>query len=331
MFCRNCGNKLPDNVNFCTKCGTKVNVSETNISQQVVSIPNQINSNMSINNNGLNQQNQMVNQQPNSDFNNNVSSEQSKKKSNGIWIILIILFLILIIIFIVFFGKRIFDKDTIVSDENSDVHDNIVVNDEEDENLDDLKFVTKFNNYNVKINMETEVAGVSTKMESSGTVDEVNQKEYLDVTTTTMGLISVSNKVYQDYNAGYTYMTQPYGGDVWYKEKSISQTVDLGLFISKLNQMEDVTLESENHYKVKMVPSDIAGLLESSDTDVSGLNGDIYVDVYTENGYIVKMEYDFTELISIFDKFTTVIEFSDYDTAGDVEIPQSIIDSAKEQ
>lgn len=327
MFCRNCGNKLADNVNFCTKCGTKVNVIENNISEKSVSMTNQTNSNVGMNyNNGLSQQNQMVNQQPNNNLINSVSSEQTKKKSNNIWIILIILFLILIVILIIIFGKKLFNKETYVSEENSNVHENVIVDD-----VEDAKFVTKFNNYNVKINMEMGVAGVSTKMQSSGTVDEVNQKEYLEVTTTTMGLISVSNKVYQDYALGYTYMTQPYGGDVWYKEKTISQTVDLNLFLNKLNNMTDVTLESENHYKIKMTSNDIMGLLSTTDTDISSVNGDIYVDVYTEGEYIVKMEYDFTELIPAFDSFTTTIEFSNYDNAGNVEIPQSVIDNALEQ
>lgn len=54
-----------------------------------------------------------------------------------------------------------------------------------------------------------------------GIIDELHQKEYLDFDTT-MGF-TVSNKIYYDFSNGYTYMTQPYGGDVWWKEKGASQ------------------------------------------------------------------------------------------------------------
>lgn len=192
-------------------------------------------------------------------------------------------------------------------------------------------FVTTFNNYNIEIKMDLTIAGVTTNMVSIGKVDEQHQKEYLDVTTTSMGLVSLNNKVYHDFNSGWTYMTQPYGGDVWWKEKSASQMVDLGVILNKLISMKNVTKLSDNHYKVKMDKNDIKGLLSFGNADVSTLSGDVYVDVYTENGYITKLEYDFSKMIKGFEKFTTTIKCSNYDNAGDVEIPQSIIDNAKSQ
>jgi len=193
------------------------------------------------------------------------------------------------------------------------------------------EFVTTFNNYNIEIDMDITIAGMNTKTISKGVVDELHQKEYLDVTTTSMGLISVNNKIYYDFNSGYSYMTQPYGGDVWWKEKNATQTVDLGAILEKLISMKNVTKVSDNHYKVKMTKEDIKGLIESGNSTTSALNGDVYVEVYTENGYITKLEYDFTELVSGFEKYTTTIKYSNYNQAGDVEIPQSIIDNAKTQ
>ena len=69
--------------------------------------------------------------------------------------------------------------------------------------------------------------------------------------------------------------------------------------------------------------------MNSANSDTSAIKGDINVDVYTENGYIVKLEYDFSKIVSGFELFTTTIKFSNYDNAGDVEIPETIVNNAK--
>ncbi len=93
--------------------------------------------------------------------------------------------------------------------------------------------------------------------------------------------------------------------------------------------MKDVQTVSKNHYKVKMSKKDIEGLMNDAKADTSAIKGDVYVDVYTENGYITKLEYDFSDMIDTMELFTATIEFSNYDKAGDVEIPQVIVDNAK--
>jgi len=193
------------------------------------------------------------------------------------------------------------------------------------------EFITTFNNYNIEIEMDISVAGITTNTVSKGVIDEQHQKEYLDITTTSMGIVSLNNKMYYDFNTGYSYMTQPYGGDVWWKEKSASQVVDLGIILDKLISMKNVTKIADNHYKVNMTKEDIEGLMASGNANASEISGDIYVEVYTENGYITRLEYDFSNMIKGFEKFTTTIKYSNYDTAGNVEIPQSIIDNAIEQ
>ena len=217
---------------------------------------------------------------------------------------------------------EVIEKEEIDENDNSNSDSNSNIN---------LEFETTFNNYNIEIEMDIAIGGINTNTVSKGIVDELHQKEYLNVTTTSMGLISLTNKVYHDFNSGYTYMTQPYGGDVWLKEKSTSQMVDLGVILDKLISMKNVIKIADNHYKVKMTKEDVQGLMTSGNTNTSAINGDIYVEVYTENGYITKLEYDFSEMIKEFDLFTTTIKFSNYDKAGNVEIPQSIIDNAKAQ
>lgn len=192
------------------------------------------------------------------------------------------------------------------------------------------EFITTFNNYNIKVEMNTQISETLVESISSGVVDELHQKEYLESDITTMGIITVSTKLYYDFNSGYTYMTQPYGGDVWWKVKGTSQLVDLGAILDKLINMKNVTKVSNNHYKVKVTKDDVRGLISSGNTDTSLIKGDIYVEVYTENGYIVKLCYDFTNLVEGFDLFTATITFSNYDNAGDVEIPQTIINNSIE-
>ena len=180
--------------------------------------------------------------------------------------------------------------------------------------------------------MDMTFAGITTNSISKGVVDELHQKEYLDVTTTSMGIVSVSNKIYYDFVTGVSYATQPYGGDVWYKSKDGGQIVDLGVILDKLKSMKNVTKISDNHFKVKMTPEDVKGLMASSgNASTATLSGDVYVEVYTENGYITKLEYDFTDLVKGFDLFTTTIKFSNYNKAGDVVIPDSVIKNAKAQ
>lgn len=195
-------------------------------------------------------------------------------------------------------------------------------------NIENSDYVTTFNNYNIEIKMNTKIKGIEVTQYSKGVVDELHQKEYLEFDTTTMGM-TLSNKIYYDFNTGYTYMTQPYGGDVWWKEKGTAQLVDLGKILKKLISMENVTKVSDNHYKVKMTKNDIKDLMKSAKSDSYAVKDNIDIDVYTENGYIVKLEYDFTKIVSGFDTFMITINFSNYDNAGDVEIPQVIVKNAK--
>lgn len=55
------------------------------------------------------------------------------------------------------------------------------------------------------------------------------------------------------------------------------------------------------------------------------LNGDIYVTVSVNAGYISKLEYDFSNLIAEINQFTMSIEFYDYNAAGDVNILISVM------
>ena len=194
----------------------------------------------------------------------------------------------------------------------------------EDNSYDD-EYNTTFKNYNIEINMHTKAAGFEINSISKGVIDELHQKEYLETETPTMGM-TVTMTTYTDYAAGYTYTEVPFGGG-WTKEKNNSGLIDLKAILDKLEKMENVSKISENAFRVKMTKDEINGFMGNADT--SAINGEIYVDVYTENGYIKKLEYDFSNIVSGFEEFSATIKFDNYNTAGDVNIPQEVIASAK--
>lgn len=218
-----------------------------------------------------------------------------------------------------------------ISNANVNSSYNYIINVQSSEYAQNSEFITTFKNYNMEIQTDITISGINTKTVSKGIMDELHQKAYLDITTTSMGIVSLNNKMYHDYNSGYSYLTEPYGGDVWWKEKQTSKLVDLGKILDKLINKKNVTKVSESHYKVKMTKDEVKELVKAGNADSSIIKGNVEINVYLENGYITKLEYDFTKMVKGFDLFTTTIIISNYDNAQDVEIPQSIIDNAKEK
>lgn len=193
--------------------------------------------------------------------------------------------------------------------------------------------VTTFKNYNVDITTNFVVSGISSTTSSKGIIDQVNQKEYLETTTSSFGFVVSTNKSYTDFKSGITYTSQPYSENIWYKQQGTSQMVDLNVIIKQINTMKNVTKIADNHYKIKLSGDNVSGLTDSANLDSSSLAGNVEVDVYITNGYITKLEYDFStmtnELSSMFESFTTTVLFSNYDNAGSVNIPNDVIKNAK--
>lgn len=200
----------------------------------------------------------------------------------------------------------------------------------ESEFAENLEFDTTFNNYNIEIDLYMTVAGIKTHTVSVGTIDELHQKEYLKVSTDMDGL-TMDTYTYHDFYSGYTYMTQPLDSDAWYKEQSYPQMIDLGIILDKLNSMEDVTKVDDNHFKVKMSRREVKNLMSSTNSDTTAIKGSVLIDVYTKNGHISKLEYDFSDMVYGIDALTTTIKFSNYNKAGDVKIPMDIIEDASDE
>ena len=141
--------------------------------------------------------------------------------------------------------------------------------------------------------------------------------------------ISSSQEMYVDLAGGYTYMTKPNMPDTWWKDKQTSSFVDIKKILDKLMNMKDVQKISDNKYKIKLDMKDASGVVNSTNSKMPAAKGDIYVVVYTKDGKIEKLEYDFSSNFSSFDLFITTIKISNYNNAGNVTIPNSIISSAK--
>lgn len=78
-------------------------------------------------------------------------------------------------------------------------------------------------------------------------------------------------------------------------------------------------------YEVQVPSKALQGSAAAASSDVGFKigSGDVTALVYVSDGYITKMEYDFSGIISGVDAFDVTILFSNYNNAGDVVFPSS--------
>ncbi|MCR4581156.1 MAG: hypothetical protein K5666_01420 [Bacilli bacterium] len=195
-------------------------------------------------------------------------------------------------------------------------------------NLNDEKLITDIDNYKASSTITLTASGTTMTIKLSGVVDEKNKTEYLTMITTTSGAYGSAN-VYYDGNSGYLYMEDNSKKGTWTKQKSDDSNFNLKSYIDLYNSMQNVTKIDEGHYKVKVSKDEYKKLMTQSGVDSSLIKGDATLDIYTKDGYITKIEADMSKLISGIDKFKIVNTFSDYNTAGSVVIPQTVISNAK--
>lgn len=188
-----------------------------------------------------------------------------------------------------------------------------------------------YNNYNIEIISKISMKGASVITTSKGVVDEIHQKEYLEITTNTLGVAAITNKTYIDFNSGYSYTSVPFQENMWYKDKNSQTKFDLGLILQKLKSSDNVEKIDDNHFKVKLSKSELQSSMKSTSskkmTIVKGMN----IDVYTTGNDISTIKYDFSKIIPGVDEFSSTVNFTNYNAAGDVEIPNEIIETATDK
>lgn len=213
---------------------------------------------------------------------------------------------------------------------------------------DSRKFSTRYDNYDVAIKMDIKMGGiggfnVSVSSVSTGVMDELHQREHLNVTSTTMG-IDTKNEIYTDiYNhVSYTSMPDVGLGDLssligqnttgWIKSNEPAYAVDLGKFVEKLEAGgDDVDRIDDTHYCVTINAQDLQGLVQSDDTtsNITMPNKDVKANVTINGSYISEIDYDLSDVSGI-ESLLVNIKFSNYNNAGSVYIPYAIIRDAEE-
>ena len=318
MFCINCGKENNEGMKFCTHCGSKL------------SVDNSLNKEMSV---------------------SNVDNRKNDHK-NLIIVMIIAIATILIGIGALVLWKVNHNRETynnivdynsnqrIDNNSNSNIDNNknsvnnsdkinkSVDNNVNNSNKVDNNIATNVDNYNVDAVMNMEVSGMNVKATMTGTVDEKNQVEYLKITMDMMGM-SFNIESYSDLKNGITYTSEPITGG-WTKTSGASEIIDLNDLLDSLKSMKNVVKIDDNHFKVSISGSDIMDMLDEAEIDFDDFTGEILADVYTNNGYIEKIIYDFSDLTEEFSKFSLEMKISNYNSAGSVTIPDDVIRSATE-
>ena len=84
----------------------------------------------------------------------------------------------------------------------------------------------------------------------NGVVDELHQKEHLEVNTQVMG-INVTTSSYVDFAKGYTYTKNPLY-DTWEKSNEATSLIDLTIILNKFKENGSVTKVNSEKYLVKL-------------------------------------------------------------------------------
>jgi flagellar basal body-associated protein FliL len=290
-----------------------------------------------------------INEQPNIQPTNNNSDNNNQEPENGSSSIIIIVFIIIIAVglgyvgYLFITGQNMFDNSAIVEDDNTTTTTTSTTTTSQSTtvsttvepttptttvkaNLNTENLITKIDNYTISSTIKLTMDGNTLTITTNGVVDQKNKKDSFRVTTSTSGR-SATVKAYYDYNTGYLYMLDPTTNS-WIKQRNTEKYIDLASYINKLNS-NSVTKVGEGHYKVTMTKQELKGMTGQSGVDSASIKGDLDIDIYTENGYIVKMEADFSKVISGVSYYKITNKFSKYDTSGEVVIPQDVINTAK--
>jgi len=205
------------------------------------------------------------------------------------------------------------EKEENVKDENN--------KDDNEENKDNdvtkLHTFDKYQNYKFVMDMVLSSGGIEIQSSSNGHADVKNSTDYMVITTTFDNQSQVSYS-YSDYTLGYVYTSDD--KVKWDKDAATgTESINLEDIIEKINnKSSDVNVLGKDHYSVKID-------FENGDVKYGG----VYADVQVANGYITKLYYDLTSVVSNegYDKLTIDFKLSDFNTAGDVVIPDNVKNS----
>ena len=236
------------------------------------------------------------------------------KKNNTMTIMIIVVAVLLVGVggFVVYkaFGTN--------SDSNSSGNDTSNKEEKKDDEYVTVKEFSEYKNYKFSVDATITFLGLTERETASGVADEVNGIYYME-TESSDGTDVELSYYYYDFNSKIQYYKD--GEDGWYSEtiEDGAEPFDLEDIITKINNKDSGVVYQGNG--VYLVDIEVEGE-DSTETVVSN--------VYVENGYITNITYDLTEFYRSYgiSKYLIEIDFSDFNNAGTVTIPNNVIQEA---
>lgn len=177
-------------------------------------------------------------------------------------------------------------------------------------------------------------AGDTITITSTGVVDSENHTSRLIMTVNYRGLTTRNVEQYYDYSKGISYSNldiDKYHG--WYYDKTSANISSLEELLEHVKSLGESTEVSPGNYKISIAKSDLSKFIndKSEYYDLNKLkDGDVSVEYSLEDGKLKKIRYDLSSLSTDFNKFIVQQDFSNYNKDDSIEIPENVINSAKE-
>ena len=149
------------------------------------------------------------------------------------------------------------------------------------------------------------------------------------------GVLTRNVKVYNDYINDYSYSYIDFNKSLtpgWYYEKIEHSNLSLEGTLDYLHSLGDSQEVSKDNYKIIVSKQDAKKIVNSNSEYIDFdkiKDGDITVEYSLENGIVKRIRIDLSNFTSDFNKFIIQQDFSEYNKAKEVSIPEEAIKNAK--
>jgi len=241
------------------------------------------------------------------------------------------LLIILLLVFIVLLAYGVYELFSI-NEPNINDNQNTQLPELETD-ISNFRFIATINKF-IQIEDEDEEETKEISIVHQGIFDRLNQTQHTKIETqNTSELIKL--EVYTNFETRTTYTREPLA-DNWVIEENVpvNSIVNLPEIIEELSKAESVTRTNDEIYNIGLTEEQIKNIMIGIDNtfnvDDLEFNNEINALIHIRDGLIFQIEYDFSDLIASIDSFTIVIEFSDFNTAGEVIIPEDLLNNGDE-
>jgi len=185
--------------------------------------------------------------------------------------------------------------------------------------------VTDIRNYNFSMRMDlTVVEGghqIRITSTTNGTSDEINQVQRFRQSTASSGLF-FNIESFVDFGNGVTF-SRGLENQPWVRTNGAQRAVSVIEQIEMMRGRGAIRV-SDGLYRVRMTSEQLRAIFAAMDMDLGQqITGNLYSTVRIRNGFITRIEHDFSNMMPGVRHFTTVITFDNYNSAGSVTVPAS--------